>query len=162
MTGRPAGQAQHVVTIAMFFHQLNAFQWFDRANQNPARGTRRLGAYIQHKMRAIIKKYVRMPGFQIHRADPWSRPAKMMPGRIARRVRFRFHDAPTHSPRRQFVYHHFSNQKPRQLNRIAGQFRPPQPPDHALLRKFFWISHEGLYSKRFLVAAFFEPLTSNL
>jgi hypothetical protein len=86
----------------------------------------------------------------------------MMPGRIARRIRFRFHNAPADPPRRQFVHYHFSNQKTRQLNRIEGQFRSPQTPDDAFVDKMFLSTHEIIYANRNVAVRLCEPQTANL
>src|ERR1700676_5111238 len=58
----------------------------------------------------------------VHRANARSGAAKVMPGGIAGRVRFGFHDAAADAAFREIVDHHFADEKTRQRYGVLRQF----------------------------------------
>jgi hypothetical protein len=50
-------------------------------------------------------------------------------GGIARRIRFRFHDAPADAAAGKFVHDDFADQKTREFDGVAGQFGAGQAAD---------------------------------
>src|SRR5271163_4140551 len=106
----------------MTLHPLDTIERLECANQNTARSSFRFAGNVKHEMRAVVEKYVRVAGRLIHRANTWGRPAKMMPGRIAWRIRFGFDNSATESAARQVMDDDLADKKTRQLDCVLRQF----------------------------------------
>ncbi len=74
----------------MALHDLNAFHWFDGSDEDRGSDSRRLAYDIEHEVRAIVEKNVRVAWSQIHRANAWSRAPEMMTCGITGWIRFGF------------------------------------------------------------------------
>src|ERR1041385_3443462 len=62
---RAAREVQKLRGFAVALHDFDAFERLERANQNGSGGFWRLAHHVEHKMRAIIEKYIDVAGSQI-------------------------------------------------------------------------------------------------
>jgi len=119
--GKPSGAASKIKRpsgLAMALHEFDAIEGFERADENRCGDSSGLTHDIQHEVRAVIEKNVGVAGSEIHRANARSRAPEMVPGRIAGRIRFRFHDAAAQPARRKIVDDDFSNKKAGELDSV--------------------------------------------
>src|ERR1700730_10466848 len=113
--------------LAVLFHLSNALEGLKGADQDTATSARDLAADVEHEVIAIAKIDVSMASPQKHRLITRGRPAKMMRGRIAGRIGFGFHNAPSHSGGRKLANDDLADQEPRQHNGPRWQVAAPQP-----------------------------------
>jgi hypothetical protein len=132
-----ARQIQKTMGLAVTLHELDAFQRFQGADQDGRRDSLGLAHNIQHEMRAIVKENVGMARCKIHRADARGWTAVMMPGGIARRIRFRFNDAAAEASGRKFVDDDFSDEEASQSYGVRRQLRAAQAADGDFWLGFF-------------------------
>lgn len=118
---RAAREIEKPRGFAMTLHDFDAFERFERANQNGGGGFGGLAHDIEHEVVAVIEKNVDVAGSKIHGTDARRWPAKVMPGRIARRISFGLDDAAADAPLRQFVDDDFADKETRERNGIFGK-----------------------------------------
>src|SRR5215472_9483611 len=118
--------------FAMALHDFDTIERLERANENGGGGFGRFTHDVEHEVVAVIEENVDMAGREVHRADARSGPAKMVPSRIARRIRLGLNDAATDTADREIVHDHFANQEARELNGVFREFGAPNPANRDL------------------------------
>jgi len=106
-----AGEVQQTSSLAMFLHQGNAFQWFQRANQDTPGDARPFAGDVEHEVRTVIEENVGVAGSEVHGTDSRRRAAIVMTSGIAGRVSFRFHDASAQTPGGKIVHNDFADEE---------------------------------------------------
>lgn len=94
--GKTAGASRKIENpcgLAVLLHECDAIERFKGADENGCGCANGLTDDVEHKVRAVVEENVGVTGGQIHRANPRRGSSEMMARRIARRIRFRFHDA---------------------------------------------------------------------
>jgi len=104
--------------FAMALHERDAIEGFDRPDENRRGYSCGLAHNVQHEVRAVIEKNVRVAWPEIHRANARRRAAEMMSRGIAGRIGFRFHDAAAQAARRKIVNDDFSNEEAGELDGV--------------------------------------------
>src|ERR1700674_733085 len=129
----PAGEVEEPNGPALALHELDAFKWFERADKDRGGGSSRVAHHIEHEVRAIVEKNVGVAGSEIHRTNARSRAAEVMPGWIAGRIGFRFHDAAAESARGQIVDDDFSEQEASEFDGVRRKFGAAEAPKRHFL-----------------------------
>src|SRR5207247_3965465 len=72
--------------FAVALHEFDAFERFERTDENRRGYSGGLADDVQHEVRAVIEKNVGVAGSKIHRANTRRGPAEMMSRGIAGRI----------------------------------------------------------------------------
>ena len=129
---RTAREIQKLGGFTMALHDFDSFKRLERANQNGRGGFGRLANDIEHKVRAVVEENVNVAGSKIHGFDARGGPAEMMPGGIARRIRFGLNDAAADAAGGKFVHHDFADEEAREFDGVLGKFGAVNPANGSL------------------------------
>src|SRR4029077_12696732 len=114
-----AGKVLNTRSSTAALHGFDAFERFDRAQQNSGADAARFARDIEHVMRAIDKVDVRVAVVEKKSAVPRSRPVESVAGRIAGEIAFCFDDAPAQAAARQVVDNRLTDQEARKLHCVV-------------------------------------------
>jgi len=131
---RPAREIEEFGAFAMALHDFDAFERLESANQDGRSGFGRLADDVEHEMRAIVEENIDVAGSEIHGFDARRGPAEMMPGGIARRIRFGLNDAAADATGGKFVHHDFADEETRKLDGVRGKLGAANAADGDFLR----------------------------
>ena len=120
---RAAREIEKPVALAVALHKLDALERFERSDENGRGDSGALAHDIEHEVRAIIEKNIGVARGEIHRANTRSRAAKVMSGGVARRIGFRFHDAPAEAAPGEIVDDNFPDEEACQLDSTSRKLR---------------------------------------
>jgi hypothetical protein len=92
-------------------HLVDALERLKGADQDPSTDALKLAAHVEHEVIAVAEIDIRVAATQKHgpSARGWS--AKMMGGRILRRIRFGFDDAAGQPAGGKFAHYHFADEE---------------------------------------------------
>src|SRR5258708_397393 len=127
---RDAGEVEKPVGLAVALHDLDAFEGFERSDEDGRGDPGALAHGIEHEVRAVVEKNISVARGEIHRANTRSRSAKVMSGGIAGRISFRFHDATAEAASGEIVDYNFSDEKARQANGISRKLSATKTANH--------------------------------
>jgi hypothetical protein len=128
-SGAP-GEVEKPNGLAVALHERDALKWFDSADEYSGSDPGGFADDIEHEVGAIVKENVDVSRGEIHRANPWSRAAEMMSGRIAWRIGFCFHDAAAQAPSREIVDDDFSDEESCELDGICRKIGASETSYH--------------------------------
>jgi hypothetical protein len=103
------GQVPQPGGASIALHLIEAFQWFERADEHAPSHTADLAADVEHEMIAVGEVDVCMTAPQEQRAIAESRAPKMMGGGIAGGIGFGLHHAPNHPTLGRFANDDFTD-----------------------------------------------------
>ena len=134
---RSAREIQKLGGFAMVLHDFDAFEGLERANQNGSGSFGRLAHDVEHEVRAIVEENVDVAGSEIHGTNARCGPAKMMTGRVARRISFGLDDAAADTSAGQIVHDNFADEETRKFDSVRGKFGSANPADRDFHLRFF-------------------------
>ena len=120
--------------LAVALHELNTFQWLDRADENRRGDSCKLAHDVEHEVRAVVEKNVGVAAVEIHRANARSRASEMMSCGIAGRIGFRFHDAAAEPARGEIVDDNFADKEASELDGVRWKFGAAKAANKELRR----------------------------
>src|ERR1700675_2660294 len=95
----------------MTLHQFDAIERLESANENRCGGPGGLTDDVEHEVRAVVEKNVRVAAGEIHGANARRGTAEVMTSGIAGRVCFRFDNAAAEASTREIVDDHFADEE---------------------------------------------------
>jgi hypothetical protein len=95
----------------VLLHEFNAFERFERPDENGRGGPSGFADHVEHEVSAVIEENIDVAWRQVHGANARRGAAKVMAGRISGRIRFRLHDAPAQAAGGDIVNHNFAEKK---------------------------------------------------
>jgi hypothetical protein len=126
---RTTGEVERSCGLAATLHLLDTFQGLQGADQDAAAGSRGLGADVEHEVVAVGEIDVGVATAEKHGAIARGGSAKVVRGRIARRVGFGFDDPAAKAAAREFADDDFADQKASQRHGVQREFGAAKAPD---------------------------------
>jgi hypothetical protein len=124
-----AGEIEKTSGVAISLHQFDAVKGFEGANEDGRGCAGRFADNVEHEVRAVIEKDVRVALREIHRTNAGSGAPEVMTGRIARRIGFGFHDAAAEAPDGKVVDDDFADEETRESYGVLRKFRAAETAD---------------------------------